>query len=275
MFALDTSLESYFYLSPNELKQRLKIPIELANTIHHSLRQDNLRKVYENYQKRFHIITIFDKQYPNLLRNIPDPPYVIYGLGNVSLLQEKPSISVIGTRRPSEEASRKLHFIVTPLVKENWIIVSGLAYGIDSAAHQLSLKYSGRTIAVMGSGFEHIYPAAHKGIFNEIANRGLAITEYPPHVRPQRYHFPERNRIISGLTEATLVIEAMEKSGTLITVDQALEQGKDVYAVPGSIFHPQTIGCHQMIQDGAKLVTNSEDIKEDWITRQLIGIKTK
>src|SRR5699024_9337460 len=143
-------------------------------------------------------------------------------------------------------------------------IVSGLVYGIDRFAHELTLKYNGNTIAVLGSGFNHLYPQAHDGLFKDIAQKGLVITEYPPHIRARKHHFPERNRIVSGLTVATLVIEAKEKSGTNITVEHALEQGKEIYAVPGSILCSKTKGCHKMIQEGAKLVMSANDILEDY-----------
>src|SRR5699024_7788905 len=161
-------------------------------------------------------------------------------------------------------AFAKLVHIVSPLIKQKWLIVSGMAYGIDGMAHDLTLRHDGATIAVLGGGFYHVYPKTHIHLFNEIVKKGLVISEYPPYQRPQKYHFPERNRIISGLTKGTLVIEAMERSGTLITVDQALEQGKEVYAVPGSPFIRETAGCHKIIQEGAKLVAKFTDIVEEW-----------
>ena len=180
------------------------------------------------------------------------------------MLNFTPSLSVIGTRQPSVEATQKIQLIVKPLIEKNWLIVSGMAKGIDSYAHQLALTYGGKTIAVLGGGFHHIYPKQNTSLYQDIVEKGLVISEYPPDLPPARYHFPERNRIISGMTYGTLVIEAMEKSGTSITVDQALDQGREVYAVPGSPLIPQTKGCHQMIQDGAKLVLGAQDILEDW-----------
>lgn len=209
-------------------------------------------------------ITIVDENYPTVLKQIKDPPIVLYGLGNLSLLSHTPIISVIGTREPSKEARLKTEFIVKPLIESDWLIVSGMAKGIDSYAHHLALNHQGKTIAVLGGGFKHIYPKQNIDLFKKIVEHGLVLSEYPPHIPPARYHFPERNRIISGLSFGTLVIEAKEKSGTLITVDQALDQGREVYAVPGSPLVLQSKGCHQMIQDGAKLVIHAEDIIEDW-----------
>jgi len=213
---------------------------------------------------RYTVITIIDGNYPDILRRIKDPPLVLYAQGDRYLLLDSPALSVIGTRNPSQEARRKMELIVRPIIENNWVIVSGMAKGIDRYAHELSLTYSGKTIAVLGGGFHHIYPQQNIGVFHKIRERGLVLSEYPPDMPPARYHFTERNRIISGLSFGTLVIEATERSGTLITVDQALDQGREVYAVPGSPLLPQTKGCHQMIQDGAKLVFEAEDILEDW-----------
>lgn len=264
MLKLDATLESFFQMSPNELSRTLNLPHSRAVDMYQCLHDEAKWEVFENNLKHVHVVTIFDEQYPASLRNISDRPFVLYGLGDIALLHKKPSISVVGTRNPSPMGPKKLHFVVSPLVHLGWTIVSGLAYGIDRYAHELALKYNGTTIAVLGSGFQHIYPKEHIYLCNEIARRGLVISEYPPHVKPRKHHFPERNRIISGLSDATLVIEAKEKSGTYITVDHALEQGKDVYAVPGSILCPQTKGCHKMIQEGAKLVTSATDILEDF-----------
>ncbi|WP_245844009.1 DNA-processing protein DprA [Oceanobacillus rekensis] len=213
---------------------------------------------------RFNIITIVDESYSPMLNTINDAPLVLYAVGDTSLLSYNPALSVIGTRSPSVEASRKMELIVNPLVKENWLIVSGMAKGIDSLAHKIALGHKGKTIAVLGGGFQHIYPKQNISLYHQIAKNGLVLSEYPPDIPPARYHFPERNRIISGLSFGTLVIEATERSGTLITVEQALEQGREVFAVPGSPIYPQTKGCHLMIQDGAKLVQEPMDILEEW-----------
>nr|WP_084715678.1 DNA-processing protein DprA [Virgibacillus sp. SK37] len=210
------------------------------------------------------MLTIFDKDYPLLLKHIPDAPLVLYAAGDVTLLQQIPSLSVVGTRHPSIEGKKKTKWMLEELIDLGWIIISGMAAGIDSYAHHLTLSNKGKTIAVLGGGFRHIYPRHNIPLFNDMVKQGLVLSEYPPHFPPQRYHFPERNRIISGLSFGTLVIEAKERSGTLITVDQALEQGREVFAVPGSPFIPQTEGCHKLIQEGAKLVKGPHDIIEEW-----------
>lgn len=264
MLEFDSSLQSIYSLTPKELGNYFSIRYEQASLLYREIHDRSLIDLFRKNLKDTEIVTIFDKTYPSLLRYIYDPPLVLYCQGNQKLLQLEPSISVIGTRKASQEAPQKLHFILAPLIHKDWSIVSGLAYGIDYYAHEMTLKYDGKTIAVLGSGFNHLYPTKHEAIFRQIAQKGLVVTEYPPHVQAKKHHFPERNRIISGLTKATLVIEATEKSGTNITVEHALEQGKEVYAVPGSILNANTIGCHRLIQDGAKLVMNANDILEDY-----------
>jgi len=264
MLAHDKTLRKIFTLNPQQLSELLSIPFDRALHIYKEIHDDKIHSTNERQLRQIKTITIIDEKYPALLKQIADPPLVLYCQGNMKLFSQIPSISVIGTRSPSREGPQKLHYIVTPLIEQNWTIVSGLAYGIDRLAHELTLRYKGDTIAVLGSGFNHIYPKEHKELYERIATEGLVVTEYPPNQRARKYHFPERNRIISGLTKATLVIEAEERSGTNITVDFALEQGREVYAVPGSILHSKAKGCHRMIQEGAKLVMEAKDILEDY-----------
>lgn len=249
---------------PTFIADRLNIPLNLSEQIKTILNNNQLKKAIKQDKQYCKIITIFDHNYPQLLKEISDAPLILYVIGNISLLKRLPNISVIGTRIPSENAWDKLELITTPLIKRGWVIVSGFARGIDSLAHKLALNYDGATIAVLGHGFNYLYPRENKGLFELIKSRGLIITEYPPHIPPKRYHFPERNRIISGLTLATLVIEAKVRSGTLITVNQALEQGRDVYAVPDSPLLVEAEGCHELIRDGATIVTKAEHILNDW-----------
>lgn len=263
-FRFDPTLKHLYLLSPAELSHLFSIPMHRAELIHRDLHDPLSLSLLKRDEQRFSVITIVDEHYPGVLKKIKDPPIVLYTWGNNALLQAMPAISIIGTRHPSHEAKQKMAYIMEPLLKQHFIVVSGMAQGIDSYAHQMTLDYNGHTIAVLGSGFDHIYPKHHQPLFHQIAKQGLLISEYPPHIPPRRHHFPERNRIISGLSFGTLVIEAMAKSGTLITVGQALDQGREVYAVPGSPLIPQTIGCHQLIQEGAKLVMNGHEIIEDW-----------
>lgn len=264
LISFDPSLTNIYRATPSELSQLLSIPVQKATSLYQDLHDVHLHLEVKNDLKNYHVLTIVDENYPSMLKPITDPPLVLYAIGDLSLLNELPTLSVIGTRQPSIEAKQKVNLIVAPLVKEKWVIVSGMASGIDSLAHRSALMYHGKTIAVLGGGFHHIYPKENRSLFKEISEKGLVLSEYPPCAPPKPYQFPERNRIISGLSFGTLVIEAKEKSGTLITVDQALDQGREVYAIPGSPLVPQTKGCHKMIQDGAKLVTVAQDIIEDW-----------
>ena len=261
---LDPTYQMIFTFTPSELANFFHISMKKSFIIYHIIHDSNFRNSMKKHHKHIHIITADDEAYPEALRMIPDAPLVLYLIGNVSLLKEQPMLSVVGTRKPSDEAYSKLTHIVQPLLEERWIIVSGLAYGIDSFAHRMTVDHGGRTIAVLGSGFHHIYPKKHTELCRSIVRDGLLVSEYAPEVKPRQYHFPERNRIISGLSEGTLVVEAAERSGTMITVDQALEQGKEVYAIPGSPLLDQTKGCNRLIQDGAKLVTNASDIMDEW-----------
>ncbi|MGI8315110.1 DNA-processing protein DprA [Halobacillus mangrovi] len=222
-----------------------------------------MKKLDTDLQK-IHCLTIFDNNYPSLLRSIPDPPLVLYAIGNLMLLEHPLSLSVVGTRKPSSYAYPSMKKILSPLIQQGFTIVSGMAKGVDQFAHHLALAYNGATIAILGSGFHHIYPTNDIALYQRLVSEHLVLSEYPPDRPPKKFHFPERNRIISGLTSGTFVVEARVKSGSLITVDQALEQGKDVYAMPGMPGNPMSEGCHKMINDGAKLVHSHHDILEDW-----------
>ena len=262
----DPTLTNIYTLSSSMISHFYSLPNKNASIFYSDLHNNHLKHQIKKDLIKYTVITIVDECYPRVLKTIKDPPLVLYAMGDPSLLDYFPALSVIGTRSPSREAILKINHIVKPLVEQNWLIVSGMAKGIDSFAHQLSLSLEKKTIAVLGGGFHHIYPKQNNALCEKIAVEGLVLSEYPPDVAPVKYHFPERNRIISGLSFGTLVIEATKKSGTLITVDQALDQGREVYAVPGSPLLPQTEGCHLMIQDGAKLVHEAADIFVDWET---------
>ncbi|GGE42055.1 DNA processing protein DprA [Pullulanibacillus camelliae] len=230
-----------------------------AEIFYRDLHSIAIDKIMEDYHKEnITMITIFDKAYPKRMKAIYDPPWVLYTKGHNALLHKNKILSVVGTRRPTDAGLRAMRKVIDPLIQTGWTIVSGMAVGVDGAAHQCALQAS--TIAVLGSGLLKPYPRLHLSLFNRIIESHLAISEYPPNTPPNRWQFPERNRIISGLSLGTLVIEAREKSGSLITADQALEQGREVFALPGNILNENTIGTHRLIQQGAKLVTSAEDI---------------
>lgn len=264
---IDTSLLYPFSITPHVFSQRLAIPYQRAKSIVEHIKDPNIMKKLDNFESDFSILTWFDKQFPMPLRSIPDPPLVLYIQGESTVLQSPLSISVVGTRNPSSYAFPSMRNVLIPLIRSGFTIVSGMAKGIDQYAHRLATEQQGKTIAILGSGFYHIYPRNDMALYDRMVREHLIISEYPPDRPPKKYHFPERNRIISGLTPSTFVIEARLRSGTLITVDQALEQGRDVYALPGPAGSITSEGCHKMINDGAKLVHTYHDIVEDWIEK--------
>ncbi|ADC48118.1 DNA protecting protein DprA [Alkalihalophilus pseudofirmus OF4] len=209
-------------------------------------------------------LTRFDADYPEQLKELYDPPWVLYCKGDIDLLLIKIKLAVVGSRTPTNRGLGAVANLVKPLVKENVCIVSGLALGIDTAAHQQTISQNGHTIAVLGSGFHHFYPKENKNLFTYMAAHQLVISEYPPHQPPAKWTFPARNRIISGLSKGVLVIEAKERSGSLITADQALDQNRDVFAVPGPIDSELSKGTNQLIKEGAKLVVEMSDILNEW-----------
>jgi len=222
----------------------------------HSIDVDRILKRY--IKEDITLITIYDKVYPKRLKMIYDPPWILYAKGRSEWLNNEKMLSIVGTRTPTKAGLRAMVKVIDPLVQNGWTIVSGMALGIDGAAHHYALESS--TIAVLGSGLLNLYPKQHRELYDHIIDSHLAISEYSPNTPPNRWQFPERNRIISGLSLGTLVIEAREKSGSLITADQALEQGREVFALPGNILNENTVGTHRLIQQGAKLVTSAEDI---------------
>ncbi|MBE3562164.1 MAG: DNA-protecting protein DprA [Hydrogenibacillus schlegelii] len=201
--------------------------------------------------------------FPPALREIPDPPAVLYARGRLSLLR-RPAIAVVGTRAPSPYGIRAARALAEGLSAAGWCVVSGLAAGIDAAAHAAALEGPGGTIAVLGGGLFYPYPPSNAALFRAIAERGLVLSEYPPDARPHRAYFPERNRLLSGLARGVVVVEGHGRSGALITAAWALEQGRDVFAVPGPIFSPKSDGPNRLIQEGAKLVLGVDDILAEY-----------
>lgn len=209
------------------------------------------------------LLTLEDEGYPPSLRQIHDPPFLLYAKGRL-LPRDRRAVGVVGSRRAThygKEQARKLGF---QLARAGFTIVSGLARGIDTAAHQAALAAEGRTLAVLGSGIGHLYPPENQALADEIAEGGGAvISEFPVLYVPDKQSFPLRNRIVSGLSEALLVVEAPRRSGALITANQALEQGRSVFAVPGPVNRPSSEGCNRLIRQGATLVCDAADIVED------------
>lgn len=215
------------------------------------------------------IITLEDPDYPRQLRLLPDPPIVLYVRGRLSL--EAPSVALVGSRQASLYGLQCAERLAFDLVQRGVAVVSGLALGIDAAAHRGALKAGGSTIAVLGSGLAQIYPDRHLKLAKEIADKGgTVVSEYPMAALPLAYHFPRRNRIISGLSAGVVVVEARQRSGALITADAALEQGKEVFAVPGPMTAVNSQGTHHLLKQGARLVTGVEDILDElgWVAQQ-------
>lgn len=203
-----------------------------------------------------------DPEYPQLLREIDDPPPVLYVRGEL-VGDDRTAVAVVGTRRASVYGREATTRLVGDLARHKVTIVSGLARGIDTAAHRAALEAGGRTIAVLACGLDLVYPAENAGLAREIARHGALVSEHPLGVRPESSHFPRRNRIMSGLSLGVLVVEASLDSGSHITVRCAVDQNREVFAVPGSIFAPGSQGTHRWIREGAKLVTRAEDILEE------------
>lgn len=208
------------------------------------------------------ILTLADKQYPAQLLEISDPPALLYVKGRADLLSGL-SVAVVGSRNATAQGLINARRFSSSLSQSGLTIVSGLAIGIDTAAHQGALEGSGSTIAVVGTGLDIVYPARNQELAHQIAERGCLISEYPLGTPSIAANFPRRNRIISGLSQGILVIEAAAQSGSLITARLAAEQGRDVFAIPGSIHSPLAKGCHQLIRQGAKLIETAEDILEE------------
>lgn len=203
-----------------------------------------------------------DAEYPGLLKEIHDPPPVLFVKG-AFLPDDADSVAIVGSRDASAYGLRMAERLAFDLALAGITVVSGMARGIDSAAHKGAMKAGGRTIAVMGSGFRHIYPSESGKLVQEISAQGAVVTEFPSDVGPLKYNFPKRNRIISGLSKGVVVVEAAAKSGALITADFALEQGREVFAVPGMADSGMSGGSNRLIKDGAKLVTSAGDIMEE------------
>lgn len=205
------------------------------------------------------ILAAGSDEYPELLGRLDDAPAELYVDGDASLLA-MPSLAIVGSRNPTRGGERNAFEFARHLAGCGFTIVSGLAQGIDTAAHRGALAAGGTTVAVLGHGIDQVYPAANRELAAAITARGALVSEYPLGAAPRRAYFPQRNRIISGLSLGTIVVEAARKSGSLITARLAAEQGREVFALPGSIHNPLARGCHRLIRDGAKLVESADDI---------------
>lgn len=256
------SPEDVFNASEKELASVCNIGKEIANRIRNfdfGILHKELQLCKEN---NINIITVEDNEYPQLLKQIPDPPQILYIWGKI--LPDEFNLAIVGSRRASFYGLSTAEKFAFQLASLGFCIVSGLARGIDSCAHQGALKAGGKTIAVLGSGLLNIYPPENRELATKIIENGAVISEFPLQTLPYRENFPRRNRIISGLSRGVLVVEAARRSGALITADLALEQGREVFAVPGRVNNPTSWGTNYLIKQGAKLVDAVEDILEEF-----------
>lgn len=256
------SPEFVFQSSPQQLLEVEGISTRQVAAILNYKPTDRARAEFDQvYQKGYQIITLKDPVYPALLREIPDPPPFLYICGTLDGLEK--NIAVVGSRNATAYGISATQKLCADLAKFNMTIVSGMAIGIDAAAHQGALAAKGKTIAVLGSGFNNIYPSENLNLFRRIAEEGAVISEFTLDAEPEAHHFPIRNRIISGMSMGTVVVEATRKSGSLITARLAAEQNREVFAVPGSIQSFKSTGTHTLIKQGAKLVENAQDVLEE------------
>ncbi len=274
------SPEAIFAAGEDELVKTPGIGRDLARSIAES--RDRLDPDAEEQKARrmgVQVVTFIDPDYPPALKEIHDPPLALYVKGTI-VPADRHAIAVVGTRHASHYGSSVADRLAYGLAKAGFTVVSGLARGIDTIAHQAALKAAGRTLAVLGGAIDKFYPPENKELGEKIAAQGAVISEYPFGRAPDRQTFPYRNRIVAGMTTGLVVVEAGEKSGAVITANEAMEQGRHVYAIPGRIDQPTSRGCHALIKNGAKLIETLDDILDDlqWlipnkIDRQAAEIK--
>ncbi|MFC1624063.1 DNA-processing protein DprA [Candidatus Omnitrophota bacterium] len=257
------TLDRIFKAKEDELIKVKDIGLKIALKIVQSIKKIDIKKELHLVKKHnVSVITFLDEEYPENLKNIYDPPIVLYVKGKI-LPQDNTSVAIVGSRLASFYGLKTAERLGFELSSRGITVVSGLARGIDSSAHKGALKAKGRTLAILGSGILNIYPEEHTILANEISAKGAVISEFPMMTIPQKGNFPKRNRIISGLSLGVVVVEASEKSGALITSDIAVEQGRDVFAVPGKIDSFTSKGTHKLIKHGAKLAETASDILEE------------
>lgn len=260
------SLEAAWNANAHDLLTVEGVGPQIAEAIQKFRRKtDPIAFAEQHLQDNPHFWTPDHPDYPRWLLEIPDPPPVLYYRGRVELAENHgltPAIAIVGTRRPSDYGRRWTRRLSQTLTQVGFTIVSGLAEGIDTEAHHSCLAEEGRTIAVLGTGVDVVYPASNRNLSQQIVEQGLLVSEFPAGTQPDRPHFPMRNRIIAGLSQATLVIEAPQKSGSLITARLANEYGREVYALPGTLDNPRAIGCLSLLSRGAQVILGEKELLE-------------
>ncbi len=257
------SIENIFSASRGQLDKLLAGKSEAASAILDGPKAESFQSEFDWLdQPGHHLLVWSDPDYPLLLREIADPPVVLYVIGQREALSS-PQVAIVGSRNPSPMGRENAQAFAKSLASAGLTVTSGMALGVDGAAHRGALAAGGVTIAVAGTGLDRVYPARHRELAHEIVKHGALVSEYALGTPPLPENFPIRNRIISGLSLGTLVVEAALQSGSLITARLATEQGREVFAIPGSIHAPQARGCHALIRQGAKLVETAQDIIEE------------
>ncbi|KAA8781331.1 DNA protecting protein DprA [Lactobacillus crispatus] len=232
-----------------ELEQ-IELTEELMDACYRAFQDDQLDQMVQQIEQQCDVISFFDEAYPEKLRQIYRPPMVLFTRGDISLLQ-KEIITIVGSRYPTKYSQDVINRLVPNIVQSGQVVASGLAKGVDALAHKAALFNQGKTIAVIGNGLNFSYPMQNFALQEEIVQKGLLISEYLPDTPPRPYRFPERNRILAGLSQSVIVTEAKEKSGSLITANLALQENRDIYAVPGPITNALSAGPNQLIEAGA------------------------
>lgn len=255
-------IERAFNASKSELSEIEGLSVKKAEYFLDIRSKLNLDEIFEAVEKRgIKVLTFDDDKYPKLLKEISNPPAVLYYKGDLFSCNLEKTLAVVGSRRASFNGKESLKKIINGLENTDICIVSGLASGIDTVSHQFAIDNNLKTIGVIASGFDFTYPSSNKHLYDEIINgKGAIITEYYPTFEPLKYRFPQRNRIVSGISYGTLVAEAALKSGALITANVTLDQGRELMCIPGLITNPNTEGIYKLLKTGANLVTDSDDV---------------
>lgn len=257
------SVENIFSASRGQLEKSLAVKREAIDAILSGPDEAALKPDLDWLGEPHHYLLVWsDPDYPPLLREIPDPPVMLYVMGDRRVLS-RPQLAIVGSRNPTPMGRENARAFAKSLAGAGLVITSGMALGIDGAAHRGALEAGGKTIAVAGTGLDRVYPSRHRDLAHDIVRHGALVSEFPLGTPPKPENFPVRNRLISGLSLGTLVVEAALQSGSLITARLATEQGREVFAIPGSIHSPQSRGCHALIRQGVKLVETAQDILEE------------
>ena len=260
------TVEDIINLKEKDIYNLKNISLNIKENLVKYISHFNLNEIKEKlYKNSIEYICIEDEEYPNKLRNIYNPPLILFYKGDLSIINNNLNIAMVGSRKPTPYGIDCAQKISYELSQRNITIISGLAFGIDSCSHRGCMKGNGKTIAVLASSLENITPRSNEKLANEILeDGGLLISEYNVGHIVTRGCFPSRNRILSGISDGIIVVEAAQKSGALITADLGMEQGKNIFAIPGNIYSDMSRGCHKIIKEGAKLVENIEDILEEY-----------